>query len=65
MEISDDDLERMEEIRNLPNGFAIEAFHWWNNEADHTLKNVIVVMAYYEMLTQASEFADQALEEWS
>lgn len=46
-------------------GFAVEAMHWWNNLADNALKRIIVVMAYYEMLTQSSEFAEKALEDWS
>ena len=65
MEISDEDKERMEEIRTLPNEFAVEAFKWWHKHADKALKNVIIVMAYYEMLAQSSEYADKALEDWS
>jgi hypothetical protein len=63
--MSEEDAQRIKEIKSLPNKFAVEAIDWWNHHADEVLKRVIIVMAYFEYLTQSSEFADKALEEWS
>ena len=64
MEWSDDDLQRMEEIRNLPTSFVVEAVDWWNNKVSQSIKNFIVVSSYYEWLALQSESADDVVQLW-
>jgi hypothetical protein len=42
----------------------MDALHWWNMEAPENLKRFVAVTTYYEMLTAAADYADNALVEW-
>jgi len=58
VEISDDDLERVNEIRNLPVGFLHEAIEWWNTQATARIKQFVVVTCYYEFLAMQADNVD-------
>lgn len=64
-EISQEDIERLEEIRTLPVEVIKNAIKWWNEEAPNVVKQFIVVTAYYESMLITSEFADEALQYWN
>lgn len=58
MEMSDDDLERVHEIRNLSAGFLREAIDWWNTQATARIKQFVVVTCYYEFLAMQADNID-------
>ena len=62
MEISDDDLQRVNEIRNLPVSFLKEALEWWNTQASARIKQFVVITCYYEFLAMQAEEADDYLK---
>lgn len=68
MEISDmsqEDIERLDEIRNLPISVIVDAIDWWNHQAPDAMKRFVVVTTYFETILMTSEMADQALKEWN
>ena len=58
MEISDDDLERLHEIRNLPVSFLREAVNWWNTQATAKVQQFVIVTCYYEFLAMQADNVD-------
>jgi len=62
MEISDDDLQRVNEIRNLPVSFLKEALDWWNTQASARIKQFVVITCYYEFLAMQAEEVDDYLK---
>jgi hypothetical protein len=61
MEMSDDDLERIQEIKTLSTDFLAEALNWWNSEATEKLKRFVIITCYYEFLTMQAEGVDDFL----
>lgn len=64
MDITQEDMDRLEEIMHLPTQTIAEALHWWNMEAPENLKRFVAVTTYYEILMAAVDSADNALVEW-
>ena len=58
MELSEDDLQRVQEIRNLSPEFLAEAVTWWNTQATQKIRQFVVVTCYYEFLAMQADDVD-------
>lgn len=59
LEFTQDEIERVHEIRGMPESYVREAMHWWNTEAPPYVKRFVVVTCYYEsMLSQVNNADD-------
>ena len=61
---NEEDLARLEDIRNLPPKVIQEALLWWNDVAPKDIKMFIIVATYFEYLVSGVEEVDEFIEEW-
>jgi hypothetical protein len=62
-EFTQDEMERVHEIRGMPAEYVKEALEWWNTEAPQYVKRFVIVTCYYESMMHEMGHADEW--EWS
>jgi hypothetical protein len=64
MEWTEDDYQRIKEIKSVSPEFIKEAIGWWNTQASESVKRFVVVTCYYEWLAIQANHADDILSHW-